>query len=117
MERFNTLADLRMRTHVALNKCGRINLKTGENAHFNVLLDWNETDHVTVFHCPVTDEKILIGGTCAVGTKERFRDSQTNRELLKGHTFVSILSVACTKANLEVLRGLHGNSMKFYTYD
>jgi hypothetical protein len=115
----NYLDVLRLRNFIALNVCGKLNLKTGQNAHFNVLTDWDEKCHLTVFLCKITGEKIIVGGygTCALGTKHKFRGSQSNRELMKGYEFEAIDTNQSTPVGLEWLRDRHGRSLKFYTYD
>ena len=46
----------------SIRSCGRLNLTTGKNKHFNVLDDWSDSDGSRVTLMTSVDEMRLVGG-------------------------------------------------------
>jgi hypothetical protein len=112
----NYILQQRIYSHTPLNLCGTLNFKTGNCRWFNVREDGT---HIAVYYCHGTGQKIAVGG-CGhppIGTKKRFYNSQTFRELLGGHEFEVIETVTATDEGLKLLEQHHGKTIRFFTLD
>ena len=108
-----------------VNTCGKLNLKTGNNAHFNVLRDWSPKDtHIVLFRMkpdywrsmPAEAVYRAVGGhgEYEVGEGVELLTS-THRKIGFG---VAELCVPCDAAGLIKLKEKLGkNSVNFGTWD
>lgn len=108
-----------MLAKIALNNCGRLNLTTGKNRHFNVLTDWaDDADaSITVVNCDDGYGIRLIGGFGGVG------DVGERVELFAGGLRFMSQATVCetfpaTAEGMATIRERFGaNSINFSTLD
>jgi hypothetical protein len=99
-----------------VNSCGRLNLNTGKNAHFNVLTDWVNTDtHITLF-------KMDGGKLRAIGGWGAHENGATLHLLTNTHRHIGyatvVHTVPTTAAGLAELKNLiEENTVTFGTWD
>jgi hypothetical protein len=97
-----------------LNNCGRLNLKTGRNLHFNVIADWDGSESLVVIWR--RDGKFQVVGTC--GSMRVGKDvelyTNTHRYLRQGTIGKSFPN---TDEGRAALRAEYGNSVPFSTLD
>ena len=100
-----------------VNNCGKLNLNTGRNAHFNVLKDWKDdgSTHVVLFN--------RNSGARAVGGCGEYKPGELVELYAAGnHRFlchaVVDLCVPCNAEGLRKIKEVIGaNSISFGTWD
>ena len=101
-----------------INVCGRLNLNTAQNLHFNLLdaeISWHDAKLTLVREQNRWRLVGGFGGMSEEGTEIRFQHSQTFREL--GFGTVSF-TFPCTKEGLQSIKNVVGsNTVLFCTLD
>lgn len=105
-----------MMKRISLNACGKMNLRTGENKHFNVLKDWNSDALLTIVVDDLDRVRVIGGwGGCGeLGDRVEIHSS-SGRYLI---TATLSRTYPCTPEGLAAIRSDIGkNSVTFGTLD
>jgi hypothetical protein len=117
-----SLAEFRCKYSHAVNVCGKLNLKTGKCALFNVFEVWsNDKVMLQLFKSKIDGHYILVGGCGKFTAKSShitFFNSQTFRLVGKEHGFDLVREEEMSFKEMQNLQAIVCDTkIPFYTFD